>query len=130
MKRFFITLIALILFIPAAGCTKQNLKFDIGEASKITIFSGSTGKSAEITDEQAIQHITDNINSLSFSKDKSSKGYEGFAYEIVWYDEADKQIEIIRVMQENRISYRNYFFDNENTDGSIDMSYIESLLSD
>ncbi len=128
MKKTVSLISIILIFLLLAGCTPKELKFDIDKATKITIFSGSMGKSVEITDEQQISHITDNFNELTFTKQKSSKSYDGFAYSITWYDSDNNKIEAITVMRENRISYNDYFYHCNQADASIDIAYLMALF--
>ncbi len=123
----FMLALCLAFMLLFGGCAKRELQFDIPDAASMTVFSGSTGKHVEITDAETVKYITDNINSLCFSRDKSSKNYEGFNYEITWYDANGARLESIIVMRENRISYDDYFYDNT-ADVGIDMDYIENLF--
>ncbi len=128
MKKIIFALIAVFLLISIVSCAKQEIQFEIGTASKVKIFSGSTGKSVEITDAAVIKTITDDINSHKFIKDKSSKNWEGFSYYITWYDANGEQMEEVIVMNGSRISYNDYFYDKEECKCVINIEYIEGLL--
>ncbi len=128
MKKITALLLMILFVFGLAGCAKQTVQFDIKVANKITIFSGSTGQKIEVTDKSAVDHITANFNSVAFRKDKSSKGYEGYAYQITWYDADGKQIELVTVMRATRISYDGYFYDAMEADYEIDMDFIEELM--
>ncbi len=128
MKKTISILITTLLLISVVGCAKQGIQFEIGTASKVKIFSGSTGKSVEITDAEVIKTITDDINSHKFIKDKSSKNWEGFTYYITWYDSDGEQVEEVIVMNGSRISYNDYFYDREECSCEFDIEYIENLL--
>ncbi len=128
MKKITALLLTILFVLGLAGCAKQNVQFDIKVADKITIFSGSTGEKVEITDTSAVDHITSNFNALAFSKDKSSEGYDGYAYQITWYDADGKQIELATVMSATRISYDGYFYDTMEADHEIDIDFIEELM--
>ncbi len=128
MKKITGLLLTILFVFGLAGCAKQNVQFDIKVANKITIFSGSTGEKVEITDKTAVDHITSNFNSIAFSKDKSSKGYDGYAYQITWYDADGKQIGFVTVMTATRISYDGYFYNAIEADCEIDMDFIEELM--
>ncbi len=131
MKKLIIFCLTLALFtISLVGCAKREIQFEIGTASKVKIFSGSTGRSAEITDAEVIKTITDDINSHKFTKDKSSKNWEGFSYYITWYDADGEQMEEVVLMNGSRISYNDYFYDKEECNCEINIEYIEDLLPD
>ncbi len=128
MKKTILLLLACMLILSFVGCAAKNQSFDIGEVTKITGFCGSTGKSIEITDADDIKHITDNINSLSFSREESSKNNEGFNYYLTWYDSNGEQVEKLIVMTEGRISYDDYFYDVSDTDRKIDIEFLDKLF--
>ena len=86
MKKFVASFLGLVLALSMAGCSEKGMKFDIGEASKIELRSGTDGTVIEITNTEDIKHITDNINALTLSKGKSSKDYSGWSYSLKWYD--------------------------------------------
>ncbi len=130
MKKVISALIAIFLLISVVGCAKHDIQFEIGMASKVKIFSGSTGRSVEITDAEVIKTITDDINSHKFTKDKSSKNWEGFSYYITWYDANGKQMEEVIVMNGSRIRYNDYFYDKEECSCEINTEYIKDLLPD
>ncbi len=128
MKKITALLLTIVFMLGSAGCVKQNVQFDIKVAYKITIFSGSTGEKVEITDANTVDHITSNFNAIAFRKDTSSKGYDGYAYQITWYDADGKQIELATVMSATRISYDGYFYDALEADYEIDINFIEELM--
>ncbi len=130
MKRFIAFITVTLMLLSLVGCAKQNLQFEIENVTKISVFSGSTGKSVEITDEETIAHITDNINSLTFVKNKSSKNYNGFTYSITWYDADNEKTYALTIMGKNAISYDDYFYNISDSNTSIDVEYIDSLFSD
>ncbi len=128
MKKVFAIILIIVMMFYLAACAKQNVQFDISGAEKITVFSGSSGESAEITDAEAIKHITDNINALKFNKDKSSSGYDGFGYSIKWYAADGTLVEAITVMGASRIDYNGYFYDSMEADAEIDTAFLDTLL--
>lgn len=129
MKKISIFIMVLLLALAMVGCSeKTTKKFEISGASKITVFSGSTGEYVEVTDETDIKHITDNINALSFSRDKSSKEQNGFSYSLTWYDSDNEPIDGLIIMSEYQISYDDYFYNGMEADNEIDIEFIEGLF--
>ena len=82
MKKFVAAFLVLVLALSVAGCAEKSMKFDIGEASKIELRSGTDGTVIEITNTEDIEHITDNINAMTFSKGESSKDHSGWSYSL------------------------------------------------
>ncbi len=128
MKKVLVLILALMLALPVCGCAEQTKKFDISGAAKITIGSGSTGKRIEITDEEAIRYITENINAITFGRDKSSKNSNGFAYGLTWYDSAGEAIDGLIIHSAYKISYENYFYNGMEVDHGIDIEFIKGLF--
>ncbi len=126
MKKIISILLACFLILLSVGCAKQNLKFEIAGAERITVFSGSTGKTVEITDAEDIEYITNDICSHSFTKGKSCKNYEGYAYELVWYGEDGHVLETVIIQNASRIRYDGYFYDKEACNCELCVDYIES----
>lgn len=106
----------------------SKLKFSIDESkvASIEIFNGNTGKEYKITEQSSIDHIVKNLNSITYTKDKSSKGYDGFSFATVIKDKDGKELESCIINYTNTIIYKDYFY-RDNT-SSIDYGYIEKLL--
>ena len=118
------------LVLSMAGCSEKSMTFDIGEASKIELCSGTDGTVIEITDAEAIKHITDNINTLAFSRGGSSKDHSGWSYSLKWYESEHTLMEELVVMSEDQIDYKGYFYSDTDPDREIDLAYFDSLLSE
>lgn len=130
MKKGIITGLLLLLFFCLTGCEEKGLTFDIGQASKIELRSGNSGKEIEITDPEDIQYITENINQLTYYKDKSREGYTGWSYSLVWYDSKGNVMERMVIMSRNYIDYKEYFYNAIGTAKCIDTDYLDSLLDE
>lgn len=128
MRKYIVLVLALVCVLGLVGCSDKNMTFDIGEASKIELCSGNDGTMVEITDTEDILYITDNINSLTFSKGESSKDYSGWSYSLKWYDSEDNIMEEIVVMSEYQIDYKDYFYKGMDADYEIDISFFDTLL--
>lgn len=127
MRKYTVLVLALACVLGLVGCSDKNITFNIGEASKIELRSGNDGTMVEITDTEDILYITDNINSLTFSKGESSKDYSGWSYSLKWYDSENNIIEEIVVMSEYQIDYKDYFYRGMDAD-EIDISFFDTLL--
>lgn len=128
MKKYMALVLALVCVLGLVGCSSK-MTFDIAGANKIELRSGSDGTSVEITDEEDIKYITDNINALKFSKGKSSEDYSGWSYRLRWYDSENNLIEVIVVMSEYLIDYNDYFYTAIEADHGIDISFYDKLLA-
>ncbi|MDE7205056.1 MAG: hypothetical protein K2O91_24850 [Lachnospiraceae bacterium] len=127
MKKRITFAAVLVCIFGLAGCSSEKA-FGIANASKIELCSGSDGTTVEITNEEDIQYITDNINDLKFSRGKSSKDHSGWSYRLKWYDSENNLIEELIVMSEYQIDYKDYFYTSIDTDHEIDISFLEDTL--
>lgn len=113
--------------IVLGGCSSPKVKiFSLESPQKITVTSIS-GEKIEVTDEDIIQQITDNITSIQFERGESSEDTNGFGPIISWYNSNGNVMETISVMSNDTIIYNNYFWTAVN--GSIDMEVINAALS-
>ena len=129
MKKSIMGVLALlwVSMIVLGGCSSPKVKiFSLESPQKITVTSIS-GEKIEVTDEDIIQQITDNITSIQFEKGESSEDTNGFGPIISWYNSNGDVIETISVMSNDTIIYNNYFWTVIN--GSIDMEVINATLS-
>lgn len=127
MKKLITLVLTLIFVLALAGCGqhKEHKSFEIENAHKIVVISVD-GQRVEITDTDAIQKITENIVSIQFEKEESSKNTDGFGPIIQWYDSNNDVIEVISITGEKSIIYNNYFW--TATDGNIDITALNELL--
>ena len=130
MKRLIALVLALVCVSGLVGCSDKNMTFDIGSATKINIKSGLTGEEANIADNEFIQIITENINSLRFEKTSATDGKVGYAYMLTWFDTEDNQIARITITDENgyQISHDGYYY-KVGADLCIDTELIGEILS-
>ena len=128
MKKSVASFLVLVLALSMVGCSEKSMKFNIGEASKIELRSGTDGTVIEITNTEYIKHITDNINVLTFSKGESSKNHSGWSYSLKWYDSENTLMEEIVVISEYQIDYNGYFYKGMEADHKIDLAYFDRLL--
>ena len=92
------------------------------------IFCGSNGESVEISDANVIKHITDDINSFEFDREKRDN-IDGFSYAITWYDENGAKIEAITLFSKSEISYGGWIYTVKD-EGEIDIEYIGNFFLD
>ncbi|HEX3017810.1 MAG TPA: hypothetical protein VHP31_08170 [Caproicibacter sp.] len=106
----------------------QKLKCSVDplQVSEIDIFNGNTGKKYKITDQANIEHMVNNLNSITFVKNKSSKGYSGFSFATQIKDKSGATTFQCTINSKNTIIYHNYFYIDYTS--SIDFDYIDKLL--
>lgn len=134
MKKLIALFLTVALVSSMVGCSKSNLSFDIGAASKIELRIDDQGTSVdvvEITDAGSIQYITENINALKFNKSESDRNNFGArSYSLRWYDSDNNLLEEIVVVNEYHIEYKGDLYSGMEIDNEIDTSFFDSLLSD
>lgn len=130
MKKYIALVLALVCVLGLVGCSDKNMTFDIGTANKINIKSGLTGDEVNIADNEFIQSITENINSLRFEKTSKVNEKVGYAYMLTWFDTEDNQIARITVTEENgyQISHDGYYY-KVGADLCIDTELIDEMLN-
>ena len=117
-----------VCMIILGGCSSapETKTFSFESPQKITVTSIS-GEKKEVTDEDIMQQITDNITSIQFERGESSEDTNGFGSMISWYDMNGDVMETISVMSDDTIIYNSYFWTAMN--GSIDIEVINDVLS-
>ena len=99
MKRIVtlaLTLVLTLLFMfSLVGCSSKTVLNDISSTKMIEIYNYETDTSVEITDQETINRICENLLSLKLSKMHYNKPTSS-AYTLTFYDANDNPIEIIR----------------------------------
>ena len=102
MKKSIIGVLALlwVCMIVLAGCSSapEDKIFSLENPQKITITSIS-GEKIEVTGEDMMQQLTDNITSIQFERGESSVDTNGFGPMVSWYNSDGDEIETISVMR-------------------------------
>lgn len=123
---FILIPLMLILLYTVTYIPHKVVNIDPATVSKITVFDGSTGYSIDITDENKINHIINNLNEITFQKGKSSFGYLGYRFNTSIFDEKGKEIKELIINSKDTIRYKGFFYTSE--DQPIDFDYIEELV--
>ena len=120
-------LLALLLLF--AGCLAKGKAFAIGEAAMLEITDGSTGATVQVTDPEAIQSITDNLNAMKFSHAGNANG-TGWSYGLTWLDQQGEPFESLSLMGDGyTILYGGHYYMGMEADQEIDLAFVESLLA-
>lgn len=138
MKKISAILLALIGVLGLAGCNKQpsgdppaaEVKtFDISGAEKLTVKSGSTGESMDITSAEDIEYMTDNINALEYSKGEEVNS-DGWSYALQWYNANGETIEKLTLLGDGHtIIFDGYYYKGMSADYEIDLSFLEEQFA-
>lgn len=134
MKRKILILssVAIILLIGTAvwyNAPIDLINLDPNEVMEIVVFDGNSGNVTHIDDQEQIQHIIDNLNTVEVKRSTLSAGYTGFRFKITIYlsdgNEADDWNNFI-INSENTIIKDPFFY--SVTKGEIDYDYIENIV--
>lgn len=128
MKRGIAFILICFFLLSLAGCMSERENLELPEADMIRLRSGLDGAEVDITDQEDIRRITENINVLKFEKGYSSKDYDGWSYSLTWYDSQGKALDSLTVMTGNRVSYHDFFY--VSVGGGIDTPFFDQLLGE
>ena len=128
MKKIVLVVCAFIVLCTVA-CSSRTHKFEIGDAAKITVTSGTTGEQVEITDTESIRYITDNINGLSYSKGEKVNS-DGWSYAMIWYDKDGNEQKKLTVLNEHTVIFDGRYYEGMEADYEIDLTYLAKLFED
>jgi hypothetical protein len=93
---------------------------------KIKIFNGNNGKEIVITERSEIDHIINNIKSISFRKGKISIGYMGYSFRTTIYKSNGSVYKTFIINSEDTIRKDPFFY--RDSTGSIDYNFIKDLF--
>ena len=129
MKKhtFIVFLLSVCMLVSFVGCGSKSKTFELNDIQKVVLTSSSGQVKNIITDTETIKQITENITSIQFSREKSSKDINGFGTIIEWYGNNDNRILSFFVNDEQTIQYDGYLWKAQN--GSINTKLISGLLT-
>ena len=124
--------IGLIICIVLVICFMTNPKIITftmvaEDVAKIELLDGNNGDLVEITDEETISYIADDINEMLFKRGMPTGVSGGWSYWIKWYDASGKEIDSLMLVSDNQIREEDYFY--ESTNGTFDIEFFDELLS-
>jgi len=128
MKKIVLVVCAFIVICMVA-CSSRTHKLEIGDAAKITVTSGTTGEQVEIADTESIQHITENINGLTYSKGEKVNS-DGWSYALIWYDKNGNEQKKLTVLNEYTIIFDGRYYKGMEADYKIDLAFLEKLFEE
>lgn len=136
MRKYLLIFILSVFMIYLFGCDSNNsenndsdAKNFIQAADKIAVTKYSRSETAElkitVSDEEVVNHIVDNINSLTLEEMDYIKPH-GTMYTLVFYNNLDEVIRI-DIISSRYIAYNAKPYSIEG--GSLDLNYLDSLFS-
>lgn len=129
-RRYLIFLgvpILIILFFGLTYLPQKIVNIKPEQVSRIIIFDGGTGYETEITDRESIHHIINNLNTITFHKDKLALFYMGFSYRTTIFNDQGKPIKKLTINSPDTIRYKGFFYKTRGY--QIDYEYIKELVA-
>ena len=132
MRRWLVWIMVLVLVLGAAGCfaktesTEQAVTKENGLERAMAVRSGTTGETIKVTNPEDIEHITENLEAMTF-QDQGEAPVTGWSYVLTWLDGDGNALQKITLMEDGRtITHDGHFY--EGTDGEIDLEFLEELF--
>ena len=130
MKKLIALVLVIVCVLGLVGCSSEPKTFEITGAEKLTIMSGSTGKSVDIVNADDIKYITDNINALEYSKGEKVNS-DGWNYSLQWFAPNGEIIESLIILGDGyTIIYDGHYYKGMSVDYEIDVSFLGSLFAE
>ena len=126
-RKLVPALFCALMLVLLAGCGLAR-SFQIGEAARMTLTSGATGETVELTDPEAIRAVTDNIESIRFHRGRSRGNSTGWSYAIRWYDAGGAVLEDMVIQSSGMINVDGWFW--AAASGGVDTALLEELLEE
>jgi len=104
----------------------KMIKINPEEVMKIEIFNGNNGKEIVITERSEIEHIINNIKSISFRKGRISIGYMGYSFRTTIYKSNGSVYKTFIINSEDTIRKDPFFY--RDSTRSIDYNFIKDLF--
>ena len=104
----------------------KMIRINPQDVLKINIFNGNNGKEIVITERSEIEHIINNIKSISFRKGKISIGYMGYSFRTTIYKSNGSVYKTFIINSKDTIRKDPFFY--KDSTGSIDYNYIKDLF--
>ncbi|RED66179.1 hypothetical protein [Cohnella lupini] len=102
------------------------INMEPSKVSSIIIFNGDSGYETEISDKEAIQHIINNLNGITFQKDKWAFIYTGYSFKTTIFNNKGKPIRKLTINSSDTIRYKGFFYKTRGR--QIDYEYIRNLI--
>lgn len=132
MRKYILIFILSLFTIVLCGCNNnKELEKFIQSADKIIITKGANNETIElnisITDDDTINHIVENINSLTLEEMDYIKPH-GIMYTLAFYDDKE-EVKIINIISSRYLSHSDSTSPFYIKKGEIDLDYLDSLFN-
>ncbi|MDY0278662.1 MAG: hypothetical protein RBQ97_11330 [Acholeplasma sp.] len=121
-KLMFILVICIILTLAGCGTKQLSMK----ESKYIVLKDEDNGEYIEITDEETVEKITNDINSLSLKKGKTIELPPGWSYQLIWYNSNDEIQGVIGIVDGSTLGYKDNYY-SVSKDEIIDIELFDEL---
>ena len=125
VKKIIALVLALLYGLALISCSAEAVLNDISSTKMIEIYDYETDTSIEITDQETINRICENILSLKLSKMHYNKPTSS-VYTLTFFDTNGNQIEVVGIPSHNWIRCNDAFYNI--TEGQFDREYIATLF--
>lgn len=129
-KKILIAICCVVVIaISAIGVTyipHKIITIKPSEVTSIFIQSGSTGKGVTISDKDSIQHIIENLNGITFSKNKLSFFMTGWSLRIKINKQDGSLYKELVIDGTSQVRYAGFFY--KVSTNNIDYNYMMNLL--
>ncbi|MGI2328494.1 hypothetical protein [Planococcus sp. YIM B11945] len=121
-------LLAAVLLYSLTYIPRHITNLTPSDISKITVFDGGKGFEVEIKEKADIAHIIQNLNSVTFQKDKPSLGYMGYSFNMTIYNDKGKAVKELIINSADTIRSKGFFYTAKNQ--AIDYDYIAGFFEE
>jgi len=126
MRKYISLIVVLVYVLSLGGCSKSKT-FEIPETEKLTIISGTTGESIDITDLDDIKYITERINGVEYLKESKVNG-SGWSYGLSWINENGETVEKLTLQGDGyTIIYDGYYYKGTTNNDEL-LDYLDTQL--
>ena len=130
MKKYLRIVLIVLLIVATISILLFYMlpkRFDPQNATRLTVFVGSTGEKIEITDRDTIEEISESITTNSFRRGKRAY-IDGFRYTLTWYDESGNSLLSLSLLGDSdKLIYNGRFY-HVKGDAAINHAPIDALL--
>lgn len=128
-KKFFVGTVIILCIIIINGFTyipHKIINIASDKVSSIQIFNGTNGQQITLTNENDIEHVINNLSSITFYKDNLSLFSLGYVYKVTIFNQSGNTYKKLIIQSSDTIRYKGFFYRDKTR--SIDNGYISKLF--
>ncbi len=127
MRKITALVFALAVILSFAGCSSDTMTLNIGKASRLELISGVTGRTVELNDAGSIKRISDNINSLEFTR-SGKLNSDSWSCALKWFAADGSCMEKLTVIDSRTIVHAGSVYTALSSGGRIDLNFLKGFL--